>query len=846
MIKLSRDRKWIADGRYWIRLSDGFRLPIIQGGGMAVTIQNDIFAFGDDDGSESGHTLDTENVNRTAQAPDVTFLIRISVEETDGGSSSVLGTLFARKNGTGGWNAVTTTSTNGVILDNDTQSRADDENTTERLTAGAGSFTAGKYDDGQTQNGTTAVSLDTQYAEFEFAIQIDSTYASDLDEFEFEVYDDGGALDSYPGTLPTVTADIEAGPISIPLDTAAITAGGQSISVITPVGEIFHIDFEDNDLLEFTSITDPDSDLSTNTGEAAMVGTYGMEVVVDDTTVTYGTKNLSPISSGMLRLRFYFDPNNITIPDANGFRIFTWNGSGSPIDNHIYLYLNYNSGTGFQLEFVVRDDANSGVMDDTFNISEELHYIEFYTTRATGSATSDGTVEWWVDGISQGSYNSLDNWDLWVDSVAILAGAVGSIDATTAGTIYFDDIIVRDDDTEIGEADAGVTVNLDTAALTAGGQSLSFSMGAVSTPLDTAALTAGGQALALSMGAIATALNTAALTAGGQALVLSMGAVTVGLSTATLTAGGQIITISIEGGPLTISLNTASITAGGQVLALAPGEATIGLNTALLTVNGQALSFVMGVATVGLSTALLTANGQAISFLMGEATIGLATAALTAGGQSITISLSTLIALSTAALTASGQPLSLSMGAISTGLNTAQLTAGGQTLSLSMGEVIVLLDTALATANGQALALLMGAVSTGLNTATLTAIGQILTIISAGGPQSIALSTALLTANGQGLTLTPGAVSALLDTAAIIANGQVLSFSMGAISTGLDTAQLTANGQVITVSIAVLQAQIYTVALLANLFPNVDLKANINPDIELDANPSPDVEVKSG
>ena len=39
-----------------------------------------------------------------------------------------------------------------------------------------------------------------------------------------------------------------------------------------------------------------------------------------------------------------------------------------------------------------------------------------------------------------------------------------------------------------------------------------------------------------------------------------------------------------------------------------------------------------------------------------------------------------------------------------------------------------------------------------------------------------------------------------------------------------------------TVILPILQAQIYTVSLMANLFP----------DIELDANPSPEVEVKSG
>jgi hypothetical protein len=115
-------------------------------------------------------------------------------------------------NGVGGFAAVTTTSTNGVILANDTQSRADDENTTERLSyAGAGSWQVGKYDDGQTQLGTTSFKCDDEYTEVEFAIQIDSTYASDADDFEFRVEQtDGTDFDFYPGSYPTATASIAA------------------------------------------------------------------------------------------------------------------------------------------------------------------------------------------------------------------------------------------------------------------------------------------------------------------------------------------------------------------------------------------------------------------------------------------------------------------------------------------------------------------------------------------------------------------------------------------------------------------------------------------------------------
>ena len=212
---------WIKlpDGR-WKRLSDGYILSPIRGAGKAVTIQNDTYAFGDDDGSESGHSLDTENTDRTAQLGDVVFMLRIQVEETAGGTEATGFALFAQKNGTGGYTEVTTGRTDGIRIANDTQSRADDENTTSRLSAGAGTFTAGKYDDGQTQQGTTAVTLDTQYTDLEFAIEIDSANATDTDYWDFRVqFTDGTVLDgTYPTGLPTATYDEGTPPANLVVD----------------------------------------------------------------------------------------------------------------------------------------------------------------------------------------------------------------------------------------------------------------------------------------------------------------------------------------------------------------------------------------------------------------------------------------------------------------------------------------------------------------------------------------------------------------------------------------------------------------------------------------------------
>jgi len=204
---------WILIGRWWYNTETGQVIAPISGGGPATTVQNDRYAFGDDDGNEAGHSLDTQNTDREAQEADVTFMIRIEVQETAGGTDNLTAGLYAQKNGSGGFALVPYSATNnGLRLANDVNSRADDENTTNRLTGGSGTFTAGKYDDGTTAVGTSAVGLDNDTAgrtEFEFAILIDSANAINGDYWELRVeWLNGTDLDGYPATYPTVTASM--------------------------------------------------------------------------------------------------------------------------------------------------------------------------------------------------------------------------------------------------------------------------------------------------------------------------------------------------------------------------------------------------------------------------------------------------------------------------------------------------------------------------------------------------------------------------------------------------------------------------------------------------------------
>jgi hypothetical protein len=209
--------EFVLIGRWWVRISDGKRVPAIQGGTSANTVMENIWAFGDDDGTESGHSLDTGNAARTAQAPDENFLIRMMARETNSKNDPWAMFCYCSYNG-GTWTELSATSSAGMpaFISANVSSRSDEESTTHRLSDPAGgTFTPGEFDDGQTSVGCGTIALNGQYSEWEFCVQIDSTYASDSDEFEFRLEGSGGTdLDgAYSGvTYPKATVSIAVTP----------------------------------------------------------------------------------------------------------------------------------------------------------------------------------------------------------------------------------------------------------------------------------------------------------------------------------------------------------------------------------------------------------------------------------------------------------------------------------------------------------------------------------------------------------------------------------------------------------------------------------------------------------
>jgi hypothetical protein len=454
-------------------------------------------------------------------------------------------------------------------------------------------------------------------------------------------------------------------------------------------------------------------------------------------------------------------------------------------------------------------DESRKFLGTSVGLNSMLRFVEYQVKPADSTVslnTATGTATGQIITIDAGASGVT----VIVDTAAITAGGQVLALAPGEATTALDTASLAAGGQALSLAPGEAVVNLNTAALMSVGQVMSFLMGETVIPFSTADLNAIGQVLGLAPGEALLALATAAAAISGQSLAVVPGAATTELSTALITAFGPTISIDSGSGAITIPLNTAGLTALGQVLGLAPGEAIAILNTADLTAGAQVLGLVPGEATISATTAVITAGGQVIQI---NYAVNAVTAALTASGQALSLvpGEATILA-STATITAGGQTTTVVLGggAQTIPLNTAIMTADGQILGLAPGEATVSVSTAVLTADGQ-ITQINYAVNAG--TASVVANGQPLTVVP--GEATVGITTANIDASGQAISITL-ATLVELNTAGLTAGAQAISFSLGAVTTGLSTAGLTADGQALGVVPGEYTVVLDTAALIAD------------------------------
>jgi hypothetical protein len=228
------------------------------------------------------------------------------------------------------------------------------------------------------------------------------------------------------------------GSTSTSTPTPTSTGGATATPTSTPSGTdlIFADNFESGNLSAWTSSVTDSGDLSV-TSAAALIGTNGMQAVIDDANLIYVTDD-HPNSESRYRARFYFDPNSISMTSGDSYRIFvTYAGTSTAV---LRSEFRYYSGA-YQIQFLVLNDSGSWQATGWLAISDATHAIELDWQAATGAGANNGGLNIWVDGAQKPGLSAIDNDTRRVDRVRL--GAVYGIDAGTHGTYYLDEFVSR-------------------------------------------------------------------------------------------------------------------------------------------------------------------------------------------------------------------------------------------------------------------------------------------------------------------------------------------------------------------------------------------------------------------
>lgn len=221
---------------------------------------------------------------------------------------------------------------------------------------------------------------------------------------------------STPTTAPTLVA---------PTPTASVPTQPASDA-------IFASSFESGYLTEWSGSSNGGGDLSVNTA-AALVGAYGMQVVINDATTMYVNDD-TPFAEPRYRARFYFDPNSITMANGDAHIILRgYSGTSSVV---VRVEIGGVSAGVYQVRAAIMNDGGTWTNTNWVTLTDTRHAIEFDWRAATGAGANNGGLTLWVDGAQKADLTGIDN-DTWrIDRVRL--GALADIDPGTVGWYYLD------------------------------------------------------------------------------------------------------------------------------------------------------------------------------------------------------------------------------------------------------------------------------------------------------------------------------------------------------------------------------------------------------------------------
>jgi Flp pilus assembly pilin Flp len=228
-------------------------------------------------------------------------------------------------------------------------------------------------------------------------------------------------------------------PSATPSPTSTRTPTATPTPTFTPTPQVIFADgFESGDTSAWSSSNTDGGDLSVSAA-AALVGSRGMQIVVNDNNSVY-VQDDSPDDAARYRARFYFDPNSISMSNGNAHFIFVgYTGAATEV-----LRVEFRrSANSYQLRAALRNDGSGWTNSSWFTISDDAHLIEVDWRASSGPGANSGGLTFWIDEVERADLTGIDNDTRRIELVRL--GAVSGVDSGTRGTYYFDAFESRTD-----------------------------------------------------------------------------------------------------------------------------------------------------------------------------------------------------------------------------------------------------------------------------------------------------------------------------------------------------------------------------------------------------------------
>ncbi|MBI5841011.1 MAG: hypothetical protein HZB19_13010 [Chloroflexi bacterium] len=149
----------------------------------------------------------------------------------------------------------------------------------------------------------------------------------------------------------------------------------------------------------------------------------------------------SPINESEYHVRFYFNPNSLTL--VNGKAHYIYEGAYAGTGDKIIRLELLRENNEYKFRVQTRKDDGTYVNTGKYAISNDWHVIEVSWQAGSFAGVNNGAAELWIDDTQMEALAGLDNDTLLINQLRL--GAVSGVDTGTAGTMLFDHVTAHRD-----------------------------------------------------------------------------------------------------------------------------------------------------------------------------------------------------------------------------------------------------------------------------------------------------------------------------------------------------------------------------------------------------------------